>query len=383
MWFRPFWFPLLLAGMLFSLSSPLSAQQTAADSAQVLLDAARLLERQGYPDLARDLLRIAATRFPTTAAGLEASRASTRLPAAQATGFSRTGFFLYNTLYGGFLGVAIPAAFGADGPEAYGAGLLIGAPLGFFASRAYAKGRNLTDGQAGIIDFSSFWGTWQGFGWRAVFDIGEEQICEIDYCYSNGSDTAPWAAGVIGGLTGLGAGLLLAQKPIAAGTSSMVFNGGLWGTWYGVVIGVLADLEDDDLLAAALIGGNLGVLAAIPAALAWKPASSQVRIATAGGLAGGLAGAGLALLVNTDDEKVNIGMIAGGTTAGLIAGAILGKNKVPDGQETALFDPALLTIREGLRFGLPLPTPTVLPVERAGRRSMVPGLRLKLLDATF
>ena len=206
MWFRPFWFPLLLAGMVFSLPSPLPAQQTAADSAQVLLDAARLLQRQGYLDLAREVLRIAATRYPDTAAGLEASRESSRLPAGQVTGFSRTGFFLYNTLYGGFLGVAIPAAFGADGPEAYGAGLLIGAPLGFFASRAYARGRNLTDGQAGIIDFASFWGTWQGFGWRAVFNIGEEEICEIDYCYTNGSDTAPWAAGVIGGLTGLGAG---------------------------------------------------------------------------------------------------------------------------------------------------------------------------------
>jgi hypothetical protein len=374
---------LLVAGLLCLTAPALPAQQTAADSARVLLDAARLLQQQGYPDLARELFRIAAARYPTTAAGLEATRESARIPEPPVTGFGRTGFLLYNTLYGGFLGLAIPAAFGADGPEAYGAGLLIGAPLGFFASRAYARGRNITDGQAGIIDFASFWGTWQGLGWRAVFDLGEEEICEFDFCYTTGSDTAPWTASVIGGLTGLGVGLLLAQKPIAAGTSSTVFNGALWGTWYGIAIGILADLEDDDLLAAALIGGNVGVLAAIPAALAWKPASSQVRIATAAGLAGGLAGSGLALLVNTDDEKANIGMIAGGTTVGLIAGALLARDREPRGQEAALFDPALFTIRDGLRIGLPMPTPTAIPVERARKRSMVPGLQLKLLDATF
>ena len=373
----------LVVSLLCLTAAALPAQQTAADSARVLLDAARLLQQQGYPDLARELFRIAAARYPATAAGLEATRESARIPEPPVTGFGRTGFLLYNTLYGGFLGLAIPAAFGADGPEAYGAGLLIGAPLGFFASRAYARKRNITDGQAGIIDFASFWGTWQGLGWRAVFDLGEKEICDVDLCYTNGSDTAPWTASVIGGLTGLGVGLLLAQKPIAAGTSSTVFNGALWGTWYGIAIGILADLEDDDLLTAALIGGNVGVLAAIPAALAWKPASSQVRIATAAGLAGGLAGSGLALLVNTDDEKANIGMIAGGTTVGLIAGALLARNREPRGQDAALFDPALLTIRDGLRIGLPMPTPTAIPVERARKRYMVPGLQLKLLDATF
>ena len=374
---------LLVAGLFCSAPSVLPAQQTTADSARVLLDAARLLQRQGYPDLARDLLRIAATRYPNTVAGAEAAQASARLPEAPVTGFGRTGFLIYNTLYGGFLGVAIPAAFGADEPGYYGAGLLVGAPLGFFGSKAYANSRKLTDGQAGIIDFSSFWGTWQGLGWQAVFDIGDEEVCEIDYCYQNESDTAPWTASVIGGLTGLGTGLLLARKPVAAGTSSMVFNGGLWGSWYGIVVGVLFDMEDDDLLAAALIGGDVGVLAAIPAALAWKPTTAQVRIATAGGLAGGLAGAGVALLVNTDDEKANIGMIAGGTTAGLITGALLARNRSPEGDGSALFEPALLTIRDGARFGLPMPTPTAIPVERRKGRAMVPGVRLTLLDARF
>ncbi|MCH7565466.1 MAG: hypothetical protein IH968_16765 [Gemmatimonadetes bacterium] len=51
---------------------------------------------------------------------------------------SRVELPVFGTLYGFWLGIAVPAALGADGPEAYGAGLLIGGPVGLFASRAMA-----------------------------------------------------------------------------------------------------------------------------------------------------------------------------------------------------------------------------------------------------
>lgn len=374
---------LLLVASVTLLPPAAIAQQTPADSAQVLLDAARVLEREGHARLAREILRHVAERYPGTPAALAAQQQSSALPDAPATGLSRTGFFIYNTLYGGFLGIAIPAAFGADGPEAYGAGLLIGAPLGFFASRAYARNHNLTDGQAGTIDFGSFWGTWQGIGWRAVFDIGDAETCDVDYCYTSTSDKAPWAAGVIGGLTGLGVGLLIAQKPISAGASTMVFNSALWGTWYGIAIGVLAGLEDDNLLSSALIGGNVGLLFAIPTSRAWHPTTARVRIATAAGLAGGLAGAGVTLLASVDDDKGVVAIISAGTTIGLIAGAALGKNRKGSSEESALWDPALINVKDGVRLGLPMPTPTVIPVNRAKGRATVPGLRISLLNAEF
>ena len=68
----------LVVSLLCLTAAALPAQQTAADSARVLLDAARLLQQQGYPDLARELFRIAAARYPATAAGLEATRESAR-----------------------------------------------------------------------------------------------------------------------------------------------------------------------------------------------------------------------------------------------------------------------------------------------------------------
>ena len=78
---------------------------------------------------------------------------------------------------------------------AAGVGLLLGAPAGFFASRAYARSRPLSDGQARAITLGGTWGTWQGFGWASVLDLGTETVRECplgpDDCfeYETGDDT--------------------------------------------------------------------------------------------------------------------------------------------------------------------------------------------------
>jgi hypothetical protein len=375
---------LLIALALFAAAPALPAQQTTADSAQVLLDAARVLEREGRTRLARDLFRLITEHYPGTPAATAAASAAQALPEPEVTSFGRTGFYLYHTLYGAFLGLAVPAAFGADGPEPYGAGLLVGAPLGFFGSRAYAKGQIVTDGQAGVISFGSFWGTWQGLGWRAVFEIGDEEVCDEFGCYHNESDTAPWVAAIAGGLTGLATGVAFAQAPIHRGTSTMIFNSALWGSWYGLALGILTDMEDDDLLAATLIGGDVGVLAAIPAANIWKPTPSQVRLASVVGLAGGFAGGGLALLFNVDDDKTAVALAAGGTTIGLIGGAMLAKGQgSDDGGGGADLDLALFNLGDGVRLGFPIPIPSAVRTGRATGRQSVPGVRLTLLGGSF
>jgi len=353
------------------------AQQTAADSAQAVLNAAVVLEREGQNDMARDLMRYLVRRWPDSPAAALARQRFPTLPVESLGGFGRTSFIAYHVLYGSFLGVAIPAAFGSDGPEAYGVGLLLGAPLGFFGSRAIAKNAAMTDGQAGIIQFGSFWGTWQGFGWQSVLNVGEEEVCdEFGYCYSNGSDTAPWAIAVAGGLTGLGAGLLAARTPLSGGTSSLIFHSSLWGTYYGIATAVLLgdenDSNDDDVLTAALIGGNIGLLLAIPAAKAWKPTSSRVRVASAAGLAGGLAGLGVVLLASVDESKGAFAIITGGVTAGLIAGAALGKDKSDRlAQINIPIAPALVSGVGKPRLGIPVPYP------RKG------GLGFSLVDYRF
>ncbi len=339
------------------------AQQTGADSAQAILNAAQVLEREGRNDMARDLMRYLVARWPDSPAAATARAQFPTLPTESLGGFGRTSFITYHVLYGAFLGVAIPAAAGAEDPEGYGVGLLLGAPLGFFGSRAIAKNPAMTDGQAGIIQFGSFWGTWQGFGWQAALDIGEEEICDSFGCYTNESDTAPWAVAVAGGLTGFAAGVLAAQRPIAGGMSSMIFHGSLWGTYYGLAIASILEDEnsssdDDDVLTAALIGGNVGLLAAIPLASAWKPTSSRVRVASAAGLAGGLAGIGVALIADVDESKDVFAITTVGVTAGLIAGYALGKNS---NERLASINvplaPALVSGVGKAKIGIPIPYP--------------------------
>lgn len=354
----------------------LSAQATGADSAQAVLNAAQVLEREGQNDIARDLMRYLVRRWPDSPAAATARARFPTLPTESLGGFGRTSFVAYHVLYGAFLGVAIPRAFDSESSEAYGLGLLLGTPLGFFASRAYAKNPAITDGQAGLIQFGSFWGTWQGFGWQSVFEIGDEEICDSFGCYTSESDTAPWAMAVAGGLTGLGAGLLAARKPVAGGTSSLIFHSSLWGTYFGIAAAVLLSDDDggddDEVLTAALIGGNLGLLLAIPAAHAWKPTSSRVRIASAAGLAGGLAGLGVVLLAQVDDEDGAFAIITGGVTAGLVAGAALGKDK---DQVLSRINfpiaPALVSGVGKAKLGIPVPMPAK------------GGVRFSLVDYRF
>jgi hypothetical protein len=359
-----------------------AAQDTRGDSAAVLLRSARVLEAQGKIRLARALLRYLVERYPETLAAGAARDAWRGLPEATITGLSRTGFLVWNTLYGAFLGVAVPAAFDA---EPYGVGLLIGAPLGFFASRAYAGSRPLTAGQAGLIDFGSFWGTWQGFGWRAALDLGGSGECIGDIC-DRTSDTAPWVAAIVGGLGGLGLGVAASQGPVPAGTSSLIFNASMWGTWYGLAAGILADGSDDAKLAFTLIGGNLGLLAAIPAAKAWRPSPDRIRTISAAGLAGGFAGLGVLLIAEGESDQAVVSVVSAGVTAGLVAGTLLTRHTVYDDHQ-AQAGPATAVVSRsvaGWRVGLPLPTPAMVPAGDArGRRPWAPGVRVSLVDARF
>jgi hypothetical protein len=374
-------FPLLLAALLVA-GVPLSAQ-TRADSASIVLDAARALRREGRDAAARDLLRLIRARYAATPAARTADSlllTLTGIPATSGTG--RTGYILFHTLYGGFLGVAIPAALGADGSEPYGVGLLVGAPLGYFGSRAFARSKITMPGQAGLAAFVTAWGTWQGLALQQVLNIGEGETCNEFGCFRDDSDTAPWAAMAVGGLAGIGVGHAIASRPVPAGTSTMVSHSAWWGTWFGLALGRVFDVQDDDNFAAMLLGGNAALLLALPAAKTWRPSPAQVRITSAAGLAGGLVGFGIDLLASTDDESLIFGIPAATSALGLIVGALATRNQ-RDPDEVPSENLALVTVRGGIRVNAPLPLPAVIPAGGPQRPRWVPGFRIALLDGTF
>ena len=238
----------------------IEAQATRADSAAILLEATRRLELEGEGVAAQELMDLIVRHFPGTPAAAEAELVLTASRSQNLERSGRASLIAFSTLYGGWLGVAVPAAFGANEPEPFGAGLLIGAPLGFFASKAIVDRYPMSSGQATLTGFGARWGTWQGIGWREVLGIGED------------SDEAPFTAGIVGGLAGLVTGGLLAQKLNPShGAATMVELGSLWGVWYGLAGAVVADVQEDNAaLTWALMGSNVGLVASALAARSWE-----------------------------------------------------------------------------------------------------------------
>jgi len=366
-----------------------AAAQTRTDSAAVLLSAARGLEAEGRADAAAALFEWIVERYADTAAAAEVRRLRETRATEGETG-GRVELQVWSTLYGAWLGIAAPLIADANGPEPYGAGLLLGAPAGFFLSRLFARSRSLSEGQARAITWGGTFGTWQGVGWAEVLDLAEDrrEFCsEPDgFCFeeadTDGSKLA--AAAVVGGLTGIAAGTWLSRKPISRGLATTVHFGSLWGAWFGVAVGILADSQDDDLLTAALVGGDAGLIGTALLAPRWRLSRTRARLISIAGVIGGLAGVGTALLANVDDEDSAVGLAFGGSVAGLALGAALTSDRPPE-QDGGGGDPdggALLRFSPGRepRFAMPVPAPALLRVSGpTGRRALAPGLMIPVI----
>jgi hypothetical protein len=368
-------------------SAPLQAQ-TRADSAAVLLHTAEQLRQRGEGAAARTLLAYIERHFADTpsAAHVAAIRAAVRrLPEAERSG--RTELMAWGTTYGAWLGIAVPFMAGADEPAPYGLGLLSGAPAGFLAARAYANAYHPTEGQARAITFGSSWGTFQGFGWAEVLNLGQRTV-RHDYCdpqwggceYEDTDGKVRMAAGVAGGLIGIGTGAVLAQKPITAGTAAVVTSSGMWGTWFGWTLPyIVTGVEDDALLTTTLIAGNASLLGAALLAPEWQMTESRMRLIDVGGLIGGLAGLGLTLIVQPDSDRTIIALPVIGSAVGLLAGVHLTRDhSAPEADGAGRG--ALLNL-DGGRWALDMPDPG-LTVQRV-QGDLRPAAYVPLVRARF
>jgi hypothetical protein len=374
-----------------SLGGAAAAQaQTRADSAAVLLRAAEELRVAGETDAARAVLDLIARRYAGTPAADDVARLRSvlrRTPDRERSG--RTELMVFGATYGAWLGIALPLALDSDSPEAYGLGLLLGAPAGFLAARGWANRHGPTEGQTRALTFGGSWGTYQGFLWGEVFDFGQrtERYCPEpafgEPCYTYETDGDPEArvmAAIAGGLAGIGVGALLARKPITAGTAAAVTLSALWGSWFAYGTAFLADQEDDALLAAGLIGGNVAMLATGVLAPSWQISESRARLISVGGLIGLLGGAGLVLLAQPDNEKVAMSMPLIGSAAGLVAAAHSTRSRErEDGQQN---DRDAVLNFDGHRWGMGTPDVS-LRLQRTSAGRTATALHVPLLRARF
>lgn len=365
------------------------AQLTRADSAAVLLRTARDFEVRGDVETADALLVYLSERYSDTDAGESARSLLTGPDGQRIDRASRIELPVFSTLYGLWLGVAVPAAFGADDAEAYGAGLLIGGPLGLFSGLAVSKSRRLSEGQARALSWGGIWGTWQGFGWAEILNIGGDEFCDSFGCYGGSpSDEARFGSMIAGGLAGIGAGALLARNPIRSGVSSAAQGASIWSSIYGAMIAEILDSDDgrsdDAVLATAMIAGNVGLVSGAALAARYDVGRPRVRMINLGALVGAVGGLGIDLLVQPDDDPaIAIPLVS--SIAGLIIAtyATRGDDRPGFGEQPengALFGWG----ESGLRLQTPMPMPTLLELaDESGRPTWKPGLRLELFSAKF
>lgn len=152
---------ILLFGLVHALGAgTLEARQTPADTAAITLDVAGTLEAEGKGKAARALLELIVRRYPGTPAAAEASLRLAALDRYDADG--STELRVWSTIYGAWLGVAVPLMLDANDPAAYGVGLLAGSPIAFLVAHRYTRASPVSEGQARAITFGGTWGAWQG-----------------------------------------------------------------------------------------------------------------------------------------------------------------------------------------------------------------------------
>jgi len=247
----------------------------------------------------------------------------------------------------------------------------------------------MSEGQARAISGGGIWGTWQGFGWSEVLGLGQEEVCEPNFCYDTGdSSEEVFASMIVGGLAGIVTGALIARNPVRSGVSSGAQGGSIWGSIYGALGAVFVDPEanGNEALATALIVGNIGLFAGGALAGKYDLSRSRIRLINLGALVGGVGGLGLDLIIQPDSERMAVAIplltsllglgIAVNSTRGSDRGIV--RSEVDRG--TALFD-----YRNGaLRLNVPMPMPTLLPFEdRSGERKWRPGVSVQLFSAKF
>jgi hypothetical protein len=365
----------LAAAAALAVPRPVRAQATRADSAAILLDAAKRFDSQGNRAAASALLQEVLRRYGDTPVADEARRWSATRP-AEPERSGRLELLAWSTLYGVWLGVAVPASAAIDNANIYALGLIVGGPAGYYAARSYVEAHHPTLGQARAMTFGFRWGTWQAAGWYGTLA-------------GNVTAQGTFVAIVAGGVGGMTAAAWYGKHhPISAGTAASASQGALWGSWFGLVAKVLFDITGEAGTQACLLAGDAGMVGGVLAAPR-DITDGQIWMTSALGLAGLAMGGGLDLLLLPSSGKVAIAIPAITSAAGLAMGMAQARAAArgadaPGGRAPAPGMALLEWDGDGPRLSMPLVSPALVPVGGRGpRRIYRPALAVPLFHATF
>jgi hypothetical protein len=220
---------------------------------------------------------------------------------------------IFSTLYSTWLGIGsarLSSPEGAEKPEkAVAAGMMIGAPMGLLTSLTLTRNAKLSKGQAALINFSGYWGTWQGLGLAILMDENDDEKALIG---------SAMAGGLLGLLT---TSAITRQIDLSVGDAGIINYGGLWGTWLSLCMGIVADIEDSNkFLSLVLAGGNLSTVAM--ASLSPKIDISLARASSINlsGIVGTIVALGVLGVMHAPNEESAFAILMAGGIIGLTAG---------------------------------------------------------------
>jgi hypothetical protein len=291
----------------------------AALDARVLYVAALRFAADGRYDLANSILDELRRDYPARYDSLHAAHvhnevsflldAKTGLfrPGTAFDQSGRTDVLVFAGYYGVWLAIGAPIAFDVDSSEGFAAFLVTVPAVSIFIAHKATKNRSVTEADAEMVSLGGWYGTWQGVGWSAVADNEDKQIV---------------AAGLLGGLSGIGIACLVnSQTDLSEGHAALMNSANWWGAWLGLLTGIAinGDNEDDsdDVLKNALIGSTLAVAVTAGAASGTTLTERRVRYMNLGGILGAIFGGGVALLAGMEDDAaiaatLGVASIAGG-----------------------------------------------------------------------
>lgn len=268
---------------------------------------------------------------------------------AEATQSGSTELILSQAVVAPVWFATAPSVWGRPGTSVTPAVLLSFAGLGVGIGGTYAATRRWepSTGQAMSIYTGELLGGWYGLWIAGLADA------------DSGTQIARSAhAGVIaGGLAGLAYGAI--GKP-RAGDMAMLRSGAIWGTAYGGYVAIATEPGGRGTFLSLGLGTTAGLLGGAALNSVVELRRGQVNTVNLGGYAGTVVGMGVAALIGQGTDLGPVGgsvIVATGTTAGLLTGALLVDHEIRVSRRSQL--------------AASPPMPGILPDGNGGR---VPGV---------
>lgn len=256
---------------------------------------------------------------PSAAAGPEPSPAerpavSEREPAStqRHTTSARAELVAFQTLHGFAVGAELCVIAECEDARPWAITLMAttGSALG---ASLYLTREGVTPGLARALTTGTEWGLWHGLALgiaTRAFETAQDE-----------SEASALGA-LLGQLGGLGVGgLVYSQLEPTAGQVSLASSGGIWSiasVGLGIALVDPQDITEQGVFTALLIAGDLGLAAGGYFASKHPMSAGRTLLIDAGGLLGGLTGAGVVALFTSNDVDTQV--VAGVALAGLWTG---------------------------------------------------------------